>query len=212
MTKARDRARKQLAKNAPAPSASWKTGWLPWLLLSAVVVAVALTIVVVAVTGHRGVTATGRPLPDGVQTFSEKDRTHTTAPVTYDRSPPAGGAHNPRPLNCGIYDRPVPNENAVHSLEHGAVWITYQPQLPTDSVTHLRQLVTSEYSGPGRYVILSPYPELRAPVVATAWGNQLDLQDPMDPRLAQFIEYFRLGPQTLEPGALCIGGVGQPVG
>ena len=33
-------------------------------------------------------------------------------------------------MNCGIYDKPVPSERAVHNLEHGAIWITYQPSLP----------------------------------------------------------------------------------
>jgi hypothetical protein len=91
------------------------------------------------------------------------------------------------------------------------VWIAYDPGLAPDAVIQLRRVITSEYSGPNRYVILSPYPRLRAPVVATAWGHQLDLDDITDSRLQQFIEYFRDGPQTLEPGAACSGGVGRPL-
>ena len=103
------------------------------------------------------------------------------------------------PIYCGINDRPVPNENALHSLEHGAVWITYQPQLPPDAVTHLRQLAASEYSGPGRYVILSPYPGLRSPEVATAGAISSTCRTPRTRdwrNFRNFIEYFRLGPQT----------------
>ena len=115
-------------------------------------------------------------------------------------------------LNCGIYDQPVPDVNAVHSLEHGAVWITYAPSLAATDVHALGALVASKYDGAQRYVILSPYPGLPAPAVATAWGHQLSLQSPSDPRIGQFIDYFREGPQDLEPGAACSGGVGSPVG
>ncbi len=58
----------------------------------------------------------------------------------------------PQWLNCGIYDQPVLNENAVHALEHGAVWITYNPDLSADDVQKLRDLM------PSSYIVLSPYP------------------------------------------------------
>jgi hypothetical protein len=60
----------------------------------------------------------------------------------------------------------VRNETAVHSMEHGAVWITCRPGLPTEQVDKLRELATSK-----TYVLASPYPDLPAPVVASAWGK-----------------------------------------
>jgi len=59
----------------------------------------------------------------------------TTGQVTYSVTPPVGGTHNATWMNCGIYDKPVANERAVHNLEHGAVWITYQPSLPPSEVS-----------------------------------------------------------------------------
>jgi hypothetical protein len=145
-------------------------------------------------------------------TFSETRREHVQGSVHYDRTPPAGGPHNPAWLNCGVYTQPVVDENAVHSLEHGAVWITYLPSLPADHVSILRRTVQSHYGGGDRYVILSPHPGQASPVVATAWGNQLPLESATDPRLVAFIEHFREGPQDLERGAPCAGGVGHPAG
>jgi hypothetical protein len=140
-----------------------------------------------------------------VLTFHNLSRRHTTAHVTYPQIPPVGGPHAPRLLNCGIYRTPVPEENAVHSLEHGAVWITYQPDLPVDQVATLRALVRGR-----SHLLLSPFPGLPEPVVASAWGRQLRLGDASDPRLKRFISVFREGPQTPERGAPCSGGVGHP--
>ncbi|MDQ5852171.1 MAG: DUF3105 domain-containing protein [Chloroflexota bacterium] len=155
-----------------------------------------------------------RPALDGVQTFSnstllpDPNLNHTEGPVTYAQIPPAGGPHNPVQQNCGIYDQPVRNENAVHSLEHGAVWITYRPDLPAADVERLRSLARGH-----SHVLLSPYPELPAPVVASAWGVQLKVDSASDPRLALFIDrYERVGgPETPEVGATCRGGIGTPV-
>ena len=143
--------------------------------------------------------------PQGVQTFSNLSRNHVTGQVNYPQTPPVGGNHNSVWLNCGTYTNPVANENAVHSMEHGAVWITYQPTLPAADVTTLQHAVAGK-----SYVILSPYTGIPAPVVASAWGVQLRLTGAADPKLAQFINYYQQGPQTPEAGSPCSGGTGNP--
>jgi hypothetical protein len=142
----------------------------------------------------------------GVKCYTET-RLHVQTTVNYPQTPPAGGNHNPVWLNCGIYDSPVPNENAVHDLEHGAVWITYQPNLPAADVTTLKNLVQSKTRG---YLDLSPYPNLPSPVVVSAWGVQLKLTSASDPRIAKFIDKYQLGPQAPERGSSCSGGTGTP--
>lgn len=160
---------------------------------------------VVAMLATRSRTPTQDSGLDAVQTF-EVAQDHVTTPVTYPQTPPAGGEHAPVWLTCGIYDEPVPNENAVHALEHGAVWVTYRPGLSAENVQLLREKM------PDTYAVLSPFPGLPAPVVASAWGKQLALTGPQDPRLANFIRSYRQGPQSPEPGATCEGGVGEPIG
>ncbi len=125
--------------------------------------------------------------------------------VSYEESPPVGGPHTSEWQNCGFYSEPVRDENAVHSLEHGAVWITYSPELPAGQVEQLRELAQNR-----EYVLVSPYPDLSAPVVASAWGHQLELEGADDPRLEQFVGAYVGGPQTPEPGAPCTDGVGTP--
>jgi hypothetical protein len=142
----------------------------------------------------------------GVQTYDVgPPGQHTEGGVGYAQSPPAGGAHNPIWQNCGFYEEPVRNETAVHSLEHGAVWITYNPDLPQDEIERLRDLAQSN-----DYVLVSPYPDLDSPVVASAWGKQLNLESAEDPNLERFIGAYSQGPQTPEPGGACTGGIGDP--
>jgi hypothetical protein len=120
--------------------------------------------------------------------------------------PPVGGLHDPVWQNCGIYDESVETKHVIHSLEHGAVWITYHPDLPVDDVKDLQDAVRDE-----SFVLLSPYPELKSPVVLTAWGIQLEVDAAGDSRIAQFIDRYQQGPQSPEPGASCVNGTGTPL-
>jgi hypothetical protein len=186
-----------------------------------------LAVVLVAAVAVAGIAASGnhsRALPSatvtrlypgapaGTQVFDVPTRSHTTAHVAYPQTPPVGGLHAPIWLNCGIYDQPVPAENAVHSLEHGVVWITYDPaRLDSSQLDILRGLVAAHYRGADRYIILSPYPGLPAPVVASAWGVQLRAQRVNDPAISEFVDYFLEGPETPELGGRCSGGEGDPI-
>jgi len=147
----------------------------------------------------------GKP-PEGVRSFEvgESGR-HTEENVDYAHSPPVGGPHDPVWQNCGFYTKPVRNENAVHSIEHGAVWIAYRPGLPQDQLEKIKKLVEGQ-----TYMLASPYSNLPAPLVASAWGKQLKLASVNDPRLEQFVRAYSQGPQAPEPGAACSGGVGEP--
>jgi len=142
--------------------------------------------------------------PEGVRTFPATTNRNVEGPVAYEQDPPTNGDHAPYWQNCGFYSSPVENEAAVHSLDHGAVWITYRPDLPADQINTLRGLAREEY------VLVSPYPNLSAPVVVTAWRNQLELTGADDPRLRQFVDQFRILETAPRSGNGCTGGQGEP--
>jgi uncharacterized protein DUF3105 len=142
--------------------------------------------------------------PEGVKTYPATTNKNVNGPITYEQDPPANGDHAPYWQNCGFYSTLVENEAAVHSLDHGAVWITYRPDLPVDQLNILRRLAQ------GEYVLISPYPGLYAPVVATAWRNQLELTGADDPRLQQFVDQFRVSATAPRSGNGCTDGVGEP--
>jgi hypothetical protein len=135
-----------------------------------------------------------------VRTYHDLSRDHIAGEVKYPQSPPVGGEHDPIWLNCGVYDRPVREENAVHSLEHGAVWITYRPGLSADQIDGLASKLPEKG-------ILSPFEDQDAPVVVTVWEAQLALDGPDDPRLEKFIAAYGDGHTAPEPQAACVGGV-----
>jgi len=135
----------------------------------------------------------------------EVESKHVTTDVKYAQTPPVGGEHDATWLNCGVYSDPVREENAVHSMEHGAVWITYSSELPDSDVAALRGIV-----GDANYLILSPIKGLPSPIVASAWGKQLTFGELDETKLKAFIDTYREGPQTPEPGAACSGGIGEP--
>jgi hypothetical protein len=144
-------------------------------------------------------------IQDIVQHYGE-ERGHDNR-VVYDGDiPPTGGLHSEVWQNCGIYDEAIDAANAVHSMEHGAVWITYQPDLSVGDIKTLQNKVRGE-----PYLLLSPFPGQRSPVVLTAWEIQLELDSVKDGRLQTFINRYPQGVTTPERGASCQDGVGTPL-
>jgi hypothetical protein len=151
-----------------------------------------------------------RPTPEieGVVNFPRPSRGHeSNLEIPFGELPPVGGTHDPVWQNCGIYDQPLNTANAIHAMEHGAAWVTYQPNLPADQIAAIQ----NRFSGQ-TFLLVSPYPEQRSPIVLTAWGVQLEVDDIGDERVDQFIQRYRLGTNTPERGAACTNGVGEPIG
>ncbi|MFH8611592.1 DUF3105 domain-containing protein [Streptomyces sp. NPDC018029] len=142
----------------------------------------------------------------GEKTWDAKKlgRDHVTKAVTYPMTPPVGGNHHQAWMTCdaSVYEKAIPNENAVHSLEHGAVWVTYNDKAPAADVKKLGDKVSKT-----PYSLMSPVAKQRSPIMLSAWGHQLTVDSAADPRVKEFFSKYVQGPQTPEPGAACSGGV-----
>ena len=139
----------------------------------------------------------------GLLVADDPERTHVEGPVEYPdypARPPMGGEHNTVPQQCDVYTEQIPAEHAVHSLEHGATWITYQPDLPDDQVEQLTELAEGN-----PYRMLSPLPGQESPIMVTAWGRQLPVDSADDGELERFLRAYTDGRQTPEKGAVCAG-------
>ncbi len=134
--------------------------------------------------------------PDGTVDYAEK----------WGMEVPAGGDHLSAWLNCGVYDQEQVKENAVHSLEHGAVWITYNPDevdASTMEALYGRQVPSSK-------ILISPVEGLQAPVAAAAWGADVLLEGPEDPRLEEFVKKYWQSTLVPEAPASCSGALDGP--
>ncbi|WP_258069422.1 DUF3105 domain-containing protein [Rathayibacter sp. AY2B9] len=196
---AKNRARQEKLEAYKREQDRRKRGSRIWIWsLSALAVLAVGGIVAVTVFGNQQIVE-AREI-DGLQTF-DNDATHVAGAVDYPQTPPAGGPHNAVWMNCGVYDEPVPNENAVHDLEHGAVWATYDPELPQSEVDALIAAMPDTYS------VVSPYEGLESPIVLSAWDAQVAIDSPEDPRIDAFVERFWQSSSAPEPGAPCTGGI-----
>ena len=128
------------------------------------------------------------------------EKNHVQGSVDYPMTPPVGGNHNAAPQQCAVYTAPVAPEHALHSMEHGAVWITYLPSLPEDQINELANTV-----GGDPYLLMSPQAEQDSPITLSAWGRQLKVETASDSRVDEFINAYRNGPTNPEPGAACAG-------
>ncbi|MFD3648248.1 DUF3105 domain-containing protein [Streptomyces cyaneofuscatus] len=135
---------------------------------------------------------------------AELGRNHSAGDVDYPMTPPVGGDHNPSWLNCDgdVYEKAVPNVNAVHSLEHGAVWVTYSAKASEGDVAKLAERVRST-----PFTLMSPYADQEGAITLSAWGKQVTVDSADDRRVDQFLAQYVQGPQTPEPGAPCTGGL-----
>jgi hypothetical protein len=173
-------------------------------VLLIVTIGVGVAVLIVGQQTARGPQDPASAITD-LETIEITSADHVQQPVDYPRTPPAGGPHAPAWQNCGFYADPVLSETAVHSMEHGAVWLTYEPQLPQSQIDELRELAEQQ-----TYILASPFDGLASPVVASAWGRQVGLTGADDPDLDRFVRAFRQGPQTPEPGAACTGAIDEP--
>jgi hypothetical protein len=143
---------------------------------------------------------------EGVQSYRVDSNDHTEDALDYELTPPVGGDHFPVPATCGFYeaDTAPPDELVVHDLEHGAVWIAYDPGLDEAQLSTLRDLVAQQAK-----VTATPVGGLGSPLVLSAWARQLPLDTIDDPRVVQFIETYRNSANAPEPDHACQG-AGEP--
>ncbi|MFF1291712.1 MULTISPECIES: DUF3105 domain-containing protein [unclassified Streptomyces] len=142
----------------------------------------------------------------GEKTWDAKKLTqnHVKDAVDYPMKPPVGGDHAQAWMTCegNVYTKAVANENAVHSLEHGAVWITYNGKATDADVKTLSDKVSKT-----PYTLMSPGEDQSGTITLSAWGHQLSVSKASDPRVEQFLTKYVQGAQTPEKGATCAGGL-----
>jgi hypothetical protein len=197
----------QAGKGRTRPPANVVTPQKPWGLIAAAlaVVVFAAAVIVYAVVQVNEANANRVTSADqiaDVATYEYEAGQHVTTTVAYTENPPVGGEHDPEWADCTgtVYEQDIRHENAVHSMEHGAVWITYDADAISDEdLSTLEDLVDGR-SG----MMLSPYAGQSSPISLQSWGHQLSVDSASDERVEQYVDFMLFNSDfTPEPGASC---------
>jgi hypothetical protein len=124
-------------------------------------------------------------------TDPETDRQHISDPVQLEipeGRPPARGPHFAVPQSVGVYDQQVPDGNTIHSLEHGVVWISYNPELVDEETISRLEDLGDDF---GADTIVAPRPQNAQAIAAVSWGQILELDAFDREQLANFVETNR---------------------
>lgn len=140
----------------------------------------------VIVWQNRPVSPSTDPLLGDAMEFGTVEHVDSEAQLIIpEGEPPTGGPHFDQPLRAGVYDSPIPDGNAIHSLEHGMVWISYSPDLVSDADIEALRGIADDHGGD---TILSPRPLNTLPIAVVSWGRILRLDAVDSGAIEDFIE------------------------
>ncbi len=110
---------------------------------------------------------------------------HGTLPKLAD--PPSSGDHyGDGVAGAGIHETPVEDGYMIHSLEHGAVVLNYDPnQLNPDEINKLKDLFNNKFVGKK---IIMPRPGMSAPIIMVSWGYELKLKTIDEASMINFMQ------------------------
>lgn len=151
-----------------------------------------------------------KPLPvskpvAGTEEFPIVGRTHLASGTPgsgYNSNPPTSGNHWAAPVKEGVYDKLLADEQLIHNLEHGYVWVSYVPcgedgKVATisanvkcaskDVVAELKKIVEAD----SWKVVLAPRDKNETMIALAAWGRLLKFDDSNYDKMKDFIKTYR---------------------
>lgn len=102
----------------------------------------------------------------------------------YNSNPPTSGSHDAQPTDWGVYQKELKDENVIHSMEHGGIWISYQPSID-DEMKEKLEAIGKKYSGS---VVVSPRAKNDSLIALASWGRLEKLSSFDKERIVEFIK------------------------
>jgi len=102
---------------------------------------------------------------------ADHGREHVNSKEYGGNQPPTSGPHA-SPLSWGVYDTEVRDDQVIHNMEHGGVFVSYQPNLPKDKIEKLTSLLAEPFSDPSfqpKKIVLAPRAANKSPIELSSW-------------------------------------------
>lgn len=140
-------------------------------------------IISVIVLGFIGFAIWGRtsqppePPRSGVEQ-SDQGGGHTDSKEYGGNQPPTSGIHA-GPVEWSIYDTEIRDDQSLHNLEHGGIYVSYRPDLPKDQIEKMKSLLFDPFSDPDfkpRKVMMAPRASNKSPIVISSWQRSQELE------------------------------------
>ena len=125
------------------------------------------------------VAATGQEFPNLGQTHIAPSDSHDP----YNSNPPTSGSHLAQPAEWGVYSVPLQDEKAIHNLEHGGIWISYNGI--DDETKSKLEKITKYNSGS---VIMSPRAANDSKIALASWTRLEKLDSYDEAKILEFIK------------------------
>lgn len=101
---------------------------------------------------------------------------------SYNSNPPTSGAHAGA-APWGFSEVELIDQNAIHNLEHGGIWITYK-DIDEQSLETLRKIARSNPQS----VLISPRAANDSPIAIASWGRLLKTDVVDEAQIKEFIK------------------------
>ena len=142
---------------------------------------------------------------EGAVEYKVESRTHIptgTKVTNYNSNPPNSGDHWGAPAKNGIYDNALPDEELVHNLEHGYIWISYRPAaqasesspsadlkpgISVEDKKSLEELVNKD----DWKMVLAPRDTNDSVIALASWGRVLKMDSLNLDKVKGFIRVYR---------------------
>ncbi len=189
-------AHKKLTKTGK--NKRWRNRFSPETLIVIGVILAAVAIFAVFIISSQGGDSSGYDpsIPDksiGIDVLTSPHIEPDEVPSGYNSNPPTSGEHYVQPAPWGVYAETLPDQTLIHNLEHGGIWISYRDKNDKDTVKALEDLAEKYDS----HLIVTYRPENDSPIIVTAWGRLLKLNEVNKGQIVNFIARYRFkGPES----------------
>ncbi len=135
--------------------------YLPWVLTLAVIVGGVYWLVTVEPNGESATVRLGEEIPIVSRDHIEVGDEHPG----YNSNPPTSGAHAGA-APWGFNTEEIADENAIHNLEHGGIWVSYK-DIDEESLEKLKAIAAAN----SQSVVVSPRADNDSPIAIASWGR-----------------------------------------